>query len=302
MYIFPKFYAFVLTFAKKTVIIKLSRLKRGGTMSKSICCFMNAKNDDASMKAVRFVYETECHTLNQPFVHPIYVLHIVTQGTAVLKIGENEHNLKRGTIFFAFPALPYYLEASEDFEYIYISFMGGGATSLLSRCNITPKNPVFQEFGFLCTIFESSIRRITPANSNLLTESILYYALSYFCHDEENRESEKNASTLFEAIVNYVDHHFRESDISLGRLADIFSYSEKYLSSLFKKNMHVGFITYLNSLRVQYASELISKGEMSIGEIAESCGYSDYSYFSKVFKKNTGKTPSESINYINERK
>ena len=271
-------------------------------MSKSICCFMNAKSDDTTIKAVRFVYETECHTLKQPFVHPIYVLHIVTKGSAVLRMGEREYTLKRGSVFFAFPAYLYYLEHSEDFEYIYISFMGGGATSFLSKCNISPENPVFDDYGFLCSMFESSIRRITPTNSNLLTESVLYYAFSYFCKSDDGEDTEKNAGTIFESIVNYVDHHFRESDMSLGRLANVFSYSEKYLSSLFKKNMKVGFITYLNSLRVQYASELISKGELSISEIAKACGYSDYSYFSRVFKKNTGKSPSEALNYINERK
>lgn len=270
-------------------------------MSRSICCFMNAKGDDKGIKAIRFVYETECNKLNQPFVHPVYVLHIVTNGTATLKIEDEKYTIKRGSIFFAFPAFPYYLEPSEDFEYIYISFMGEQATSLLSRHNITTKNAVFHDFSFLCSMFENAIRRINSSNSNLLTESVLLYTLSYLCNDNEG-DSDKSSSSIFEAIVNYVDHHFRESDISLGRLADVFSYTEKYLSSLFKKNMQIGFITYLNNLRTQYASQLISNGEMSISEIAEACGYSDYSYFCKVFKKNTDKTPTESINYINEHK
>jgi hypothetical protein len=60
---------------------------------------MNAKGDDKGIKAIRFVYETECHKLNQPFVHPIYVLHIVTNGTATLKIEDEKYTLKRGSIF-----------------------------------------------------------------------------------------------------------------------------------------------------------------------------------------------------------
>lgn len=266
-------------------------------MSESICCFMNAKNEDATIRAVRFVYETECEKLTQPFVHPIYVLHIVTKGSAILRIENDEYSLKRGTVFFAFPAFPYYLEPSEDFEYIYISFMGVGATSFISRCNITPQNAVFEDYGFLCRFFESNIRRINNANANLLTDSVLYYALSHFCVGDEN-SSENNASSLFEAIVNYVDQHFRESDMSLGRLSSVFSYSEKYLSMLFKKNMQIGFITYLNNLRAQYASELIQKGNLNMSEISLACGYSDYSYFSKVFKKITGHSPTEGLKYL----
>jgi len=273
-------------------------------MSKSICQFISAKNEDATIKTVRFVYETECLTLSQPFVHPIYVIHIVTQGTATLRINDSEYFLKRGDVFFAFPAYPHYIDANEDFEYIYISFMGSGATSLLSKCKITPSSPYYDNLGFLCTMFENAIRRVNSRNANMLTESVLYYALSYFDNDTSvsELENQETADGLFKAMVNYVDRHFRENDMSLSRLASIFSYTEKYLSSLFKKNMQIGFVNYLNNLRIQYANELIEKRELNISEIAAACGYSDYSYFSKVYKKSTGKTPTESFEWIVKRK
>lgn len=269
-------------------------------MNESICRFLPAKNEETSVKTVRFVYETECLRLTQPFVHPIYVFHIVTRGTAVLRIDEREYSLKRGDVFFAFPAYPYYLSPSDDFEYIYISFMGSGVASMLSKCKVTPTSLYYSDYGFLCDMFENAIRRITPQNANMLTESVLYYAISFLFDDKEIKEDEskRTLGKGFEAIVDYVDCHFRESDLSLGRLANVFSYSEKYLSSLFKRNMQTGFINYLNNLRIQYANELIEKGGISIGEIAESCGYRDYSYFSRVFKRNTGKTPTESLKYM----
>lgn len=269
-------------------------------MSRSICRFMSAKNEDSTIQAVRFVYETECLSLKQPFMHPIYVFHIVTKGSAVFRIGDDKYSLKRGDAFFAFPAFPYYLDADEDFEYIYISFMGNGATSHLLKCNITPEKPYYADFGFLCTLFENAIRRITPFNSSLLTESVLYYALSFFDNGDCQLETEeqKSSNSVFQSIVDYVDYHYRESDISLGRLANVFSYTEKYLSSLFKKNMQIGFISYLNNLRIQYACELIKKGNLNMTEISVACGYSDYSYFSKVFKKITGHSPTEGLKYL----
>ncbi len=269
-------------------------------MSESICRFMTAKNEDTSIQVVRFVYETECLSLKQPFMHPIYVFHIVTKGTATLRLGNSKYSLKRGDIFFAFPAFPYYLDADDEFEYIYISFMGSGATSLLPKCGITPEKPYYADFGFLCTMFENAIRRITPSNSNMLTESVLYYALSFFTNMEHKNETDelKNSNNVFESIVDYVDYHYRESDISLTRLAGVFSYTEKYLSSLFKKNMQIGFVSYLNNLRIQYACELIKNGNLNMSEISVSCGYSDYSYFSKVFKKITGHSPTDGLKYL----
>ena len=269
-------------------------------MSKSICRFMPAKNEDSTIQAVRFVYETECLSLTQPFMHPIYVFHIVTKGNAIFRIGDKKYSLKRGDAFFAFPAFPYYLDADDEFEYIYISFMGNGATSRLLKCNITPEKPYYTDFGFLCTIFENAIRRITPFNSNLLTEAVLYYTLSFFDSDdcEFETDEQKISNSVFQNIVDYVDYHYRECDISLGRLANVFSYTEKYLSSLFKKNMQIGFISYLNNLRIQYACELIQKGNMNMSEISSACGYSDYSYFSKVFKKITGHSPTDGLKYL----
>ena len=265
-------------------------------MSESICKFMPAKKEEANVKVVRFVYETECETLSQPFVSPIYVMGIVTSGTATLRVGEKTFDLKRGDIYFGFPACPYYFDDISEFEYIYISFMGSGVPELLAKCNVNQSNLYYQGFDFLCPIFEGSIRRITPKNSNFLSEGVLYYALSFINTDMKEDESSKES--IFEAIVNYVDRHYKESDLSLGRLSETFSYTTKYLSLLFKKNMQIGFNTYLNNLRIQLACELIESSKMSIAEISNACGYNDYTYFLKSFKKHLGKTPTEYLNFV----
>lgn len=267
-------------------------------MSDSICNFMPAKNEDSSIKTVRFVYETECLTLRQPFVCPIYMMHIVTAGHAVLRMGDMTYPLSRGDIFFVFPAQLYYLDADKEFAYIYISFMGSGAATVLSRCSVTPTAPVYRGHEHLCPIFEDAVRRVNQKNANLLTEGVLYYALSFVNGDGSDGEDESSAEDIFEAIVDYVDRHYREPDFSLTDLASVFSYTKKYLSFLFKKHMQIGFSNYLNNLRIQYANELIEKGNESITEIAFACGYRDYSYFARVFKKRTGKTPTESMRFL----
>ena len=266
-------------------------------MNESICCFITSKNDSTAIKAVRFVYETECTSLPQPFVHPIYVVHIVTAGKGVLSAGGKKYPLERGDIFFAFPAYPYYLEDCQGLEYVYISFMGGDVQALLSRCSVSPLSPHFNGYESLCNMYEDSIRKINKLNASLLTEAVLYYTLSLFTEGAKD-DLQKGSANHFEAIVGYVDLHFRESDMSLGRLAAKFSYTEKYLSSLFKRHMKIGFTSYLNNLRIQYANQLMQTGAMSISEIAVACGYRDYSYFARVFKRSTGKTPLQSIKYM----
>ena len=61
----------------------------------------------------------------------------------------------------------------------------------------------------------------------------------------------------------------------------------------FKANFGVGIIEYLTYIRIQTAKLLLSGTSKSVKEIAESCGYPDQNYFSKVFSKRCGMTPTK---------
>lgn len=256
---------------------------------------MPAKNYTGNLKIIHYVYETEFHTLRQPFIRPVYYMYLVTEGTGIMRMCEEEYSLKTGTLFFSFPGCPYEIEASEDFAYIYISFMGSCVATIFENLEIHLKNPVYYGFEHLIDFWQSSVQRINQINANILTESVLLYTLSFINNKEENVELKKNSENLFDMIVDYVDNHYKEADLSLKKIADIFPYTEKYLSHLFKKNMNVGFNSYLNNLRIQYAHELIANHVDSVSRIAEMCGYGDSLYFSKVFKKSVGVTPSQYI-------
>ena len=262
-------------------------------MSKSICNFTPQKSYDSKIKTINFVYETDFHKFRQPFFYSIFKVHLIAKGSAVLKIHSKTYTLKPGTVFFAFPAGLYEINASEDFEYYYISFMGAGVNELFDELGITIFNPVYHNMEHLMEFWHNSIKRINKSNITILTESVLLYTLSYINNATENVH--KNNDKILEKIVDYIDNHYRDVDISLKKLSDIFSYTEKYLSHLFKKKMDISFKSYLNNLRIQYAYKLIENNETSVSQIAFSCGYSDSLYFSKVFKKIRGISPTEYI-------
>ena len=263
-------------------------------MSNSICNFIPAKNHTGTLKTVHFVYEADFHTLRQPFLRPIYYAHLVTGGTATLKIYDKEYALQPGTLFFTFPAVPVTINGSEDFKYLYISFMGTGAASLLQELEITVSNAVYPDLHHLIDFWMRSITRVNQKNANLLSEGVLLCTLSFITTDSvhENRKPPEN---LLEMLVDYIDSHYRDPDLSLKKLSGIFSYTEKYISYIFKRKMNMGFNHYLNILRIQYALDLIAKDVSSVSEIAVLCGYSDPLYFSKVFKKRVGCAPTEYI-------
>jgi two-component system response regulator YesN len=90
----------------------------------------------------------------------------------------------------------------------------------------------------------------------------------------------------------YIHQHFSE-DISLNDVARVINISPGYLSSLFKEVEEVGFNEYITGLRIEEAKRLLRNSNEKIYQISEMIGYNNPYYFSRVFKRMTGQTPSE---------
>jgi two-component system, response regulator YesN len=82
-------------------------------------------------------------------------------------------------------------------------------------------------------------------------------------------------------------------DINLPQVASHVKLSPNYLGNLFKKELQVNFIEYLNELRIGKAKELLLGTYLKSYEIAERVGFTENTYFSKVFKKIVGASPNE---------
>ncbi len=262
-------------------------------MSESICRFISAEQDIGGIRTTTFVYETEYKKFHQPFLEPIFKLAIVTAGEAILRTAILERKLERGTLFFGIPGNPYYLDGGDDFHYILITFAGTGSALLMERAGVGIENLVFPDMPELCTLFESSVKNSGATNTALLSKGLLYYALAMVAPPDNIKAREPE--TLFTSVVEYVDANYTNPNLTLGSVADAFSYTEKYLSSLFKRHMKIGFNAYLTNLRIQKARELLPLHIGSVAQVSAMCGFESPLYFSKVFKKRTGLTPSQHI-------
>lgn len=93
-------------------------------------------------------------------------------------------------------------------------------------------------------------------------------------------------------LMEYIMDHYAES-LTLTDVAKHFHFNPSYLSSYFSAHNNEGFIEYLNKIRIEEATKLLINGKASISEISGMVGYSDHSYFCKVFKKIKGLSPSQ---------
>jgi two-component system response regulator YesN len=98
-------------------------------------------------------------------------------------------------------------------------------------------------------------------------------------------------SKIILSALDYINIHFSEN-ISLSDVADNINLSKNYLCDLFKKELGVTFINYVTNLRIEKAKEYLVSTDMKMYEVSDAVGYSDYAYFSQIFKKHTGITLS----------
>ena len=97
-------------------------------------------------------------------------------------------------------------------------------------------------------------------------------------------------------LMARVKKYLRENymyELSLDSVGDILHISPAYLSTQFKKYLHVGFLDYLTEVRMQAACELLADPLRPTAEVAGMVGYEDASYFARAFKKKTGLTPTQ---------
>lgn len=103
-----------------------------------------------------------------------------------------------------------------------------------------------------------------------------------------------NSGEYVEFVKKYVEEHYM-NEIQLRDLAAVAHVSGSYLSVKFKKEVGCSFTEYLVRFRINKAKELFEHRFTSCKEVASMVGYADYTQFSKIFKKYTGKSPTEYV-------
>ena len=101
-----------------------------------------------------------------------------------------------------------------------------------------------------------------------------------------------NEDTRILEIKRYINEHYKE-ELDLEEVSRVFNFNYHYISSYFNQHIPEGFSGYLNKIRITKACMLLKESTMAIADVSGEAGYSDHSYFCRVFKKMTGQTPSQ---------
>ena len=109
--------------------------------------------------------------------------------------------------------------------------------------------------------------------------------------DRELEEGTQEDDYRIRQILQYIAQNYTQ-DLDLAEIAKVFNFNYYYLSAYFNQHMEAGFSEYVNSIRIKQSCRLLREKDLSISQVSNEVGYSDPSYFCRVFKKVTGDTPS----------
>lgn len=133
--------------------------------------------------------------------------------------------------------------------------------------------------------------RIEKSNSLSTVKALMEEMLRSYCRLVK-KHTMRNYSSPIQKAIACIDSDLT-ADLSLNRLAGLQNLSASYLSSLFKKETGVTLTEYVNKKRIKYAKQLLATTKIQVQTAAQHCGIDDVHYFTKLFKKYTGKTPKE---------
>lgn len=123
--------------------------------------------------------------------------------------------------------------------------------------------------------------------------SLLYKVIFLIQQNDISNYLPLSRINKLEPALAYIDEHFLDSEIRVSELVDLCGISEKYFTTLFTCFYKASAKQYILNRKLEYAKSCLALTGDSVSEISEKCGFSSLYYFSKLFKKRTGMTPTE---------
>ncbi|MZQ85816.1 ABC transporter substrate-binding protein [Paenibacillus sp. 5J-6] len=226
----------------------------------------------------------------------------VTSGNALLHIDGVESRMKRFHVLHVGKGIRLDITAMEQLEYFMVLYkatlplpsrlelvnMMERENPFQLRYSLSPKYPIswMQKLEHMYHIWQA------PSPLDKLKVKTLFYQLLYELVEQLHEQGiDVIHPDLVSQAVYYMEEHYQEA-VTLEELADTLECTTRQLLRLFKNQMDTSPIEYLIGLRLGKAKELLVYTDKTLKEISESVGYTDSYYFSRIFKKQEGVSPT----------
>ena len=242
----------------------------------------------------------ECEPLHSfgPAARPNYIFHYIMSGKGIYKVGEQTFHLEKGQGFVIEPEIMTFYQADqkEPWTYFWVGFTGKRASEYVGDLGINSEQLIFhsEKGEELKKIVLEMLKhnKMTIRNQYFL-QSLLYAYFATLMEDVkvEGSHGENVESIYIKRAIAFIQNNYHRG-IKVTDVVNYVCISRSYLHMLFQKSLDISPQEFLTKFRVSRARELLTVTELSIEEVAKSCGYQDVLVFSKMFKKVMGMPPS----------
>jgi len=240
-----------------------------------------------------------------------YTIHWVVKGTIDFEIDSEKIHLCSGQIVICPPGSDVTMDFDKATQVIYSVATFEGDISFLKEIPFgkpiilsTIESELLLQFFYTATQYYSegvvkpeleSVRRyaVSLLETFLLRFNIKNSKFERMLFKQTSKTAtQANDQKITFEIKRYLAEHLLET-VSLTVLSEELGISVNTAMHIFKNNVGMGIIAYFNKLKIEKAMHLIDEGELSFRTISERLGFESPEYFSRVFKKQTGMTPTE---------
>ncbi len=229
--------------------------------------------------------------------HDFYEMEIITEGSGSYYVNGVKYPLKRGSAYLVTP-VDFHLIKGE-FKLYNISFNDRVASPEIMNRIAAVSAAVAVDFddavfSFIEKVLETldtecreTLSLRTESLKSLMDSLLIRYLR--MIHSSEQNQSRSDAAVL--RVVSFIKFNFKKK-LTLADAADAVGLTPNYLGEIFSKKMGVSFNIFLMQTRLNYAKNLLLRGDCTIEEVARESGFGSQTYFSDCFKKQFGYTPS----------
>ena len=221
----------------------------------------------------------------------------VTDGEGVIVTDNQNMSAQAGDVFVINSYTPHRGVSNKVLKYFcfiidseFCSFNGFDTNKALYQTKINDKKVEEVIESIMKELKENSPYKEGAVKTYVLN-LLLYLTQNYNLETTNTPRYSKNAD-IIKTAIGYIRSHSSEK-LSVEQIADEVGLSKFYFSREFKRLTGMTVITYVNYVKCENAKKLLKKDEYSISDVCELCGFENASYFTKTFKKFTGKTPSD---------
>jgi len=227
-----------------------------------------------------------------------------TRGKGSIVIDQKKYPVKEGMLFYICPDVLHTIDLHSEepvgvltvhFSYAQVSF-NDSKWAIKGEVKMLPLHPALelQDYYHIEDIFKKLVESWNAKlpGYEFITKTWLHQLLIAIFQNARKQNQNYSTSLKVEKIIEYM-HQNINNRVTLTELSEMVHLSSFYLSRAFRNTTGYSVIEYFNKMKIDKAKELIIEGDKKVKEVAQALGFTDEFYFSRIFKKIEGISPSE---------